>query len=53
MRFVRIIRKKNIKPGLPTAVSHKNQVLQIVAGRRALLNIWVSWLVKIDVDFLK
>ena len=28
-------------------------VLQIVAGHRSLLIIWVSWLVKIDADFLK
>ena len=27
--------------------------LQIVAGHRSLLTIWMSWSVKIDADFLK
>ena len=34
-------------------VSFQTSVLQIVAGHRSLLTIWVSWSVKINADFLK
>ena len=37
-----------------TLILNENEdpVLQIVAGHRSLLTIWVSWSVKTDADFL-
>ena len=56
-------RKLNISPvfitqsyfALPrnTRLNSTYSVLQIVTSHRSLPTIWVSWLVKIDVDFLK